>query len=261
MHPTDQLQIDTPEQIALELQLAGIGSRFLAIAIDTLLQVLAFLALVLGAALLVTGGLFGGMLGGVFGSFAPAVVVFGVFCLYWGYFAFFEAVWKGQTPGKRYAGIRVIKDTGRPINAFESIARNLMRAVDGIPGLYGVALISMLISTQHRRLGDYVAGTVVVHDKSEEDIKPYSVGPGASAAGTTSGSGPTEISSDELLLVETYLHRRFDLDLEVREKTAEEIAARIRAKHGVQPDGTPADSFLEAVAQRTRDGARYSKKG
>lgn len=53
----------------------------------------------------------------------------------------FETIWKGQTPGKRYAGIRVIKESGSPINEFEAIGRNLMRAVDGLPGIYGVGLV------------------------------------------------------------------------------------------------------------------------
>ena len=88
----------------------------------------------------------------------PAVVLIFLFCVYWGYFAFFEIIWKGQTPGKRYAGIRVIKETGRPIDSFEAIGRNLMRAVDGLPGIYGVGLLCMMLNKQNRRLGDFVAG-------------------------------------------------------------------------------------------------------
>src|SRR5215469_10917082 len=66
------------------------------------------------------------------------------FCIYWGYYAIFEIVWKGQTPGKRLAGIRVIKDSGRAISPFEAIARNLMRAVDWLPSLYAVGVVTML---------------------------------------------------------------------------------------------------------------------
>ena len=92
--------------------------------------------------------------------------------MYWGYFAFFEAVWRGQTPGKRYVGIRVIKESGRPIDAFEAIGRNLMRGIDGLPGFYGVGLVCMMLNQQHRRLGDFVAGTVVVHENRADEVQP-----------------------------------------------------------------------------------------
>jgi uncharacterized RDD family membrane protein YckC len=251
---TDQLHIDTPEQVALELPLAGVGSRFLAIAVDTILQAVVFAALGLLVAL-APAGLGAGWMARAFGTFAPAAIVFFVFCVYWGYFAVFEAVWAGQTPGKRYAGIRVIKDSGRPINAFEAVARNLMRAIDGLPVLYGVALVVMVLSREHRRLGDYVAGTVVVHEHATEEVRPDSE---TGRNPVDAAPNALQVTPEELLLVETYLHRRFDLDPGVRMKTAVDIATRIRQRTGleVSPGQTP-DDFLEAVAQRTRDGARF----
>lgn len=257
MHHPEELYIDTPEQIALELPLAGIGSRFLALAVDTLLQALLYVALGLVAA----GFAVGAGLGWAawffrwFGTFAPAVLLFAAFCVYWGYFAVFEAVWKGQTPGKRFAGIRVLKESGRPINAVEATARNLMRAVDGLPVLYGVGIVVMTISREHRRLGDYVAGTVVVHDKATDEVRPY-----LGSAGTPLPAAPEtgRITSDELLLIETYLHRRTEFDAEVRTRTAREIAERIRAKLGLRQDAaTDPDAFLETIARQTRDGARF----
>src|SRR5215475_15614801 len=160
----EQLKIDTPEQIALELPLAGIGSRFLAIAIDTLIQVALYLITGLVFLLLLPEGL------SIFTflpkTIGPALAIFVGFAIYWGYFAVFEIIWRGQTPGKRIAGIRVIKDSGRPINAFEAIGRNLVRAIDFLPLFYGVGVITMLLNAKHRRLGDYVAGTLVVHESS-----------------------------------------------------------------------------------------------
>ena len=126
---TDELRIDTPEQIALELPIAGIGSRFLAIAVDTVLQVLSYTALLvilIFAAPLIAGPTTS--LPSLSGSVVLALLVFTSFCIYWGYFAVFEIFWKGQTPGKRLAGIRVIKDSGRPADALSVILRNLMRA-------------------------------------------------------------------------------------------------------------------------------------
>jgi uncharacterized RDD family membrane protein YckC len=256
VQPTDQLHIDTPEQIALELPLAGIGSRFLAFFVDTLLQVVLGVAVAL-LLLALPSGLAVGWFARAFGTLAPAAVVFFLFCLYWGYFAVFEAAWNGQTPGKRYAGIRVIKESGRPINAFEAVARNLLRAVDGLPGVYGVAVVSMMLNRENRRLGDFVAGTVVVHEHATEELRPYAdAASGAGANGMAPSAGP--ISTDELLLIETYLQRRYDLDPEVRARTAGEIAARLRQRAGIEEEpGQSPDDFLEALAKRTRDGARF----
>ncbi len=257
MHPTDELHIDTPEQVALELPLAGIGSRFLALAVDTLLQTVLYAALGI-LAIVVTAGTGLGWTAWflrAFGSFAPAILLFAAFCIYWGYFAAFEAFWKGQTPGKRYAGIRVLKESGRPITLFEATARNLMRAIDGLPVLYGIGVVVMTISREHRRLGDYVAGTVVVHDKATADVRPYL---DASRSSLPLVAGANRITNDELLLIETYLRRRAEFDEAVRRRTAEEIAARIRAKLGLTDDQvTSPDAFLEAIAQQTRDGARF----
>jgi uncharacterized RDD family membrane protein YckC len=129
LQSTDQLKIDTPEQIALELPLAGIGSRFLGLAIDTLLQWVLYFVIFLIVLGVVWADPSIETLGRYFkwlpASFIPAVVILLIFCIYWGYFAFFEIIWKGQTPGKKIDGIRVIHTSGRPINAYESIGRNL----------------------------------------------------------------------------------------------------------------------------------------
>jgi uncharacterized RDD family membrane protein YckC len=249
----EQLKIDTPEQIALELPLAGIGSRFLAIAIDTLIQI---------ALYLLTGLIFLLLLPEGFSIFTflpktlgPAIAIFIGFAIYWGYFALFESIWKGQTPGKRVAGIRVIKESGRPINAFEAIGRNLMRAVDVMPGIYGVGLICMMLNQQSRRLGDFVAGTVVVHEKTTDQVRPT----WNTAAASASASGRIgQVTAEELVLIETYLSRRFDLEPGVRLRTAIQIAERIKAKTGLEPQSHQhVDDFLEEAARRVRDSGSF----
>jgi uncharacterized RDD family membrane protein YckC len=249
---TDQVTIDTPELVSLELPLAGIGSRFMALVVDTLLQGLLY-ALLGVLAWLGLRWLAGPM--HLLGAFAPAVLLFAAFCIYWGYFAAFETMWKGQTPGKRLAGIRVIKESGRSIGAIDAVARNLLRAIDGLPGFYAVGLVSMIVSRQSRRLGDYVAGTVVVHDKTRLEVRPYVESRPAQADFL---AGANRISPEELLLVETYLQRRFDYDLVVRTQTADTIAERIRARLDLPKESvTNPDTFLETVARQARDGARY----
>jgi len=253
MKSVDQLSIDTPEQIALELPLAGIGSRFLALTIDTLIQ---------GAIYLIAGLIFLFTLPAKYSVLrflphlmGPAMAVFVGFAVYWGYFAFFETLWKGQTPGKRYAGIRVIKDSGRPINTFEAIGRNLMRAVDGLPGVYGVGVVCMMCNRQSRRLGDFVAGTVVVHEKPTAEVRPSW---NTSDREIEAHPGLSQLTPEELVLIETYLHRRWDLNQDVRLNTAIQIADRIKAKTGLQaqPD-QHVDDFLEDAARRIRDSGRF----
>jgi uncharacterized RDD family membrane protein YckC len=250
----DQLQIDTPEQIALELPLAGIGSRFLGLAIDTLLQIVLYVTAVLALAFVGATGI-RRYLRWVPLNWVPAVVILGLFCIYWGYFAFFEIIWKGQTPGKRAAKIRVIKESGRPINAYEAIARNLLRAVDALPGFYGVGILCVMLNSQNRRLGDYVAGTVVVHDKRTEEVKPEWV---TAKEPATTNPQLALVPSEELVLIETYLHRRAEMDLTLRDQVAFKIASRITDKTGLQRDPNQSlDDFLEGAARQIRDTARF----
>lgn len=253
MDTFDQLKIDTPEQIALELPLAGIGSRFLAMTIDTLIQALAYLIIGLLFLLILPEGF--SLLTFLPKTLGPALAIFIGFAVYWGYFAIFESLWNGQTPGKRFAGIRVIKESGRPINAFEAIGRNLMRAVDGMPGMYGVGLVCMMCNRHSRRLGDFVAGTVVVHEKPTEEIRP-TWNTATDTAPRTGALG--QMTTEELVLIETYLSRRFELDPEVRLRTAIQIADRIKAKTGLEPQPHQhVDDFLEEAARTIRDSGRF----
>ena len=252
MQPAEHVTIDTPEQIALELQVAGIGSRFLAIAVDTVLQLLLYLAGFVALSLVETPVFLRTSFVGVAG---PALAILFGFSIYWGYFAAFEILWSGRTPGKRLAGIRVIKETGRPINAFEAVGRNVLRAVDFLPAGYAVGLLCMMLNKYSRRLGDYVAGTIVVHDKQTEDVRPDW---NLDAKAPSGGAPISRITPEELQLIETYLHRRLDLDEEIRSDMAGRIVARIAGKTGLHPSPDQSiDDFLEGVARQIRDTARF----
>jgi uncharacterized RDD family membrane protein YckC len=252
MDPLDKLTIDTPEQTSLEFPLAGIGSRFLAMAADTLIQIVAgfvlFLVLVIAIPAL-------SLAGRLASQWAIAGMIIGVFVIYYGYFAFFEATWNGQTPGKRYVQLRVMKDDGRPINPYDAIARNLLRIVDQLPFLYGIAILCVFLSKQNKRLGDFVAGTVVVHEKTVEAARPFQ-------QTQIDASAPTydvrRITADELHLIETFLQRRDTFDPALRGSMAAQIATRIGAKLEVQVHGWPANErFLEAVHSQYRATSRY----
>lgn len=253
MYPNDPLTIQTPEQITMELALAGTGSRFLAIALDTVIQVVLYVAIILLAAFLIPAI----HAKWVPGAWAGATAVFLLFCVYWGYFAAFETLWRGQTPGKRVIGIRVVKETGRPITAVEGIGRNLMRVVDG-QFLYLVGVISVTLSRQNKRLGDYVAGTIVIHDKQTAEIKPdWNFVESAEPALNLEVS---KISEQELILIETFLHRRFDLEGMVRFNTAVRLSEMIQQKTGLARLPNQSDEeFLETAARHVRDQARLRK--
>lgn len=252
MYSPDKLTIETPEQIPLEFPLAGIGSRFLAIALDMLIQVLGWLLLAFLAELLLPPM---ARLVPRAWTWGAAFMLLVAFALYAGYYALFEILWNGQTPGKRLVRIRVIGDSGRPITVYEALVRNLLRIVDQFPGLYVVGIISVFVTARNQRLGDVVAGTVVVHEKAMQEVQPdFAAGTAASAA----SSGP-QISSDELELIERFLQRRYDLSPEVRQGSAEQIAARLRARLGMAQDGTGAEDFLESLARKKRDSASFGR--
>lgn len=234
----------------MELAPAGIGSRFLALALDTVIQAVLYVAIILLAAWLGPAI----RIRWFSGTWAGAAGLFLMFCIYWGYFAAFEIYWHGQTPGKRVAGIRVVKDTGRPITAIEGVGRNLMRAVDG-QFLYLVGMVSVMLSRQNKRLGDYVAGTIVIHDKRTSEVKPdWSFDRPAESAVHPELAKVTE---QDLILIETFLHRRMDLDGMVRLKTGIQLSEMIQRKTGLRRAAEQSDEeFLEATARQVRDQAR-----
>jgi uncharacterized RDD family membrane protein YckC len=164
----DRLTIQTPEQVGFDYVLAGLGSRTAAFLVDTVIRwflVLAILAVV-----------------GVIYKFMPAldlsawvkdlsktwlialaVLAYGLVDL--GYFLFFEALWSGQTPGKRRQRLRVIRMNGQPIGWLESSIRNILRAVDLVAGFYPVGIVVVFLSRNNQRIGDYAAGTVVIVER------------------------------------------------------------------------------------------------
>ncbi len=253
MSSADKLTIETPEQTSLEFPLAGIGSRFLAVALDTLLQFAVYIVLGLIALLVASFGVVGA-LGKQWGI---AILIFIAFTIQFGYFALFEALWNDQTPGKRWTHLRVIQDSGRPINAYDSVLRNLLRIVDTLPSLYAIGIITMLISKENKRVGDYAAGTVVVHEKPLEGVG--SIWSVAATPGQALPAMPSaQLSMDELQLVETFFERRTSLDPEVRRSMARQIAQRLGERLNVPSEARPdAEKFLEALAEQRRNSARF----
>lgn len=271
--------IDTPEQVELAFNVAGVGSRFVAALVDTLIvfafffvEILAMVAI--GAAAATTGNEGASRTAGIW--FA-AVVGFVDFVVVWGYFALFEAYWHGQTPGKRVMKIRVIKDSGRQITLFEALARNLVRVVDYLPGCYLIGLITMLCNKRSQRLGDLVAGTIVVHERTDEASLLYQtsttlvapVGFAAAGVGRETvlpwGQAVTamfpadavaKLSSQDLVILETFFARMLDLPMQTRATIAYQMVKQMTAKMGVAvPEGNP-ERALESMAYQMRGSGR-----
>ena len=161
MQDNSQLTIQTPENITFGYELADLGSRFQACVIDTILIVISqFIVIAIVLAVGNAADLFGAV-GWVIGI---AVVL--MFLLLWGYYILFELIWNGQTPGKRYIGLRVVDRQGVPVTFAASIIRNLVRIIDLLPVAYGLGTIVMAINKRGLRLGDLAAGTLVVRDKT-----------------------------------------------------------------------------------------------
>jgi hypothetical protein len=179
--------------------------------------------------------------------------VFSGFILYYGYFAFFETIWGGQTPGKRIVGLRVIAISGRPLGVFEAILRNLLRIVDQMPVIYAVGIFSVFLTEHNQRLGDLAAGTVVVHDRQ---VDREAVGRAPSSPAVRLGAA--RLTPEEVQTIETFLRRRADLPDEMRYRSAEQLAKHIRERLGIDRALHPSDETLleEAVAEY-RSGGRF----
>jgi uncharacterized RDD family membrane protein YckC len=252
---SDKLTIETPEQTALDFQVAGIGSRFLAVAIDLLIQSLVGFVVGFGGLMLV--GLIATTLPRA-AMWAFAILFLFFFFLYFGYYAFFEIFWNGQTPGKRKIGIRVIKDSGRPLTPAETIARNLMRIVDWLPGFYAIGLVSAILNKENKRLGDLVAGSLVVREASFSDLKPAWQTVPVTVASTLPPLGADRLSAEECALIDSYLARRNALDPDVRYRMGEEIYRRVKPKLTLPTDQVLyADKVLEALTYERRATGRY----
>jgi uncharacterized RDD family membrane protein YckC len=266
---SDQLSIDTPELVDIEMPLAGIGSRFIALLVDYLIWGLSFLVL---------GWIFNFILPGMLAfsrlsaQWAVAARILLGFLLYWGYFTLFEAFWNGRTPGKWVAKIRVIQRSGRAIGLFESMARNLIRVVDQIPFFYAVGVVTMFVTKQHQRLGDLAAGTLVVRDRQEETplwgdsstrtftaqiFERAAPRPEPQASVLLPAVGISRLSAADLEVLEGFFSRRLDMSLTTRQALAQRIASAIQAKSGLEPPGDASvETFLEATARQLRDFTR-----
>ena len=208
------LEVETPEHIVLDLEIAGIGSRALAALVDMLILVGA------AVATLIALGLLGGF-GLSLGRWGSALLLLLGFAAWTGYFIFFEAVRRGQTPGKRMVGIRVLMDTGHAVTPGAAAVRNLLRLADFMPPPYLIGLLLVAFHPRAKRLGDLVAGTVVARDRPGE-----APAAGRAAPPNDPIAALPELTDAEYQLLQQFERRQADLAPAARARLAASLAGR-----------------------------------
>jgi uncharacterized RDD family membrane protein YckC len=198
-----KLIVVTPENIPLEMELAGLANRFGALAVDFFFMVMILMFGAIGLRFLFVDDI----------VFRPTSTIFG-FVVWFGYFIFFESFWNGQTPGKRAFGLRVMRDGGYPINFFAVATRNLLRLADFFPLFYAVGSLTVFFNEHYKRLGDMVAGTVVIKELHVPTVAMVLAG----AAQRTGGILPQGVKNpydvltpEELELLRRYQMRRWSM--------------------------------------------------
>jgi uncharacterized RDD family membrane protein YckC len=231
----------TPERVSLQYDIAGIGSRGAAAIVDTVIQILALTVLSIGLLGLITASALVGRPDSIIQGLVLALFALGVFVVSVGYFAVFEILWSGQTPGKRLVGVRVIRENGYPMRPVDGVIRNVVRIVDWLPFLYGVGILTMLLNRRSKRLGDFAGGTIVVR----EGAGLSSLLVPASAQATDVGRGPT-LSSGDATLIRDFLIRRASMNPRARADLAQRLAAALAQRYSV-PVGSDPERFLEQL--------------
>jgi uncharacterized RDD family membrane protein YckC len=245
------LDVRTPESIAFSYELAGIGSRFLAVALDLLIQMAILALLIWGFYEL-----------GVYVNHLPTVkggshaassqliqnilvggLIFIVFMIFFGYYILFEAFWGGQTPGKRALGIRVVRDGGYALDFTASLVRNLIRVGELTVGFYVVAGVVAVLSEQNKRLGDIAAGTIVVRD--ERMISPLAMLREVPQEPTYAATA--FVTGEERSIVKRFLERRDTLQPLRRVEIARRLAERVRPRVPVDLQTLDDESLLERL--------------
>jgi uncharacterized RDD family membrane protein YckC len=245
----DRYTVDTPENIEFAYDIAGIGSRFLAAIIDTL---------VIGAALLILGLLVSVVSANTdftpttSSSVAAAIGAILSFLILWGYYIVFELVWNGQSIGKRAIGLRVVREGGQPVTFVGSAIRNLIRIVDFLPAFYGIGVIVMFVDRRARRLGDLAGGTLVVKERRGVTLESLTQSAAVSAAQSDAPAQLPTLPNVHLLndqdynLIQEFLRRRAELGRDARVRLGAQLASGLQARLGL-PQGGDAERFLQYV--------------
>ena len=249
-----RVEIETPEQVAFSYSVAGVGSRAAALLID---YAICFIpGLLLYAALMAT---FSNLRRLVHSTpYLLALLLLAQFAVFWGYHVLFEGLRDGQTPGKRRLGLRVVQDGGYGVTLAASAVRNITRIVDMQPALFHlVAIVSAGLSKRGKRLGDMIAGTIVVQERLVEN--PLQAGAAVPEATVATESLLTD---GEFAMLEQWVVRRQTLDPERRRQLADTLHQRFASRIPADARGSAAGALIRLHEQeRAKRAAGSSARG
>jgi uncharacterized RDD family membrane protein YckC len=221
--------VETPEHVRFSYQLAGPSRRALAYLIDALIRGVIFVGVIFVAS--VAGAFDEDGLGGM--SMGVGLVL--LFALEWGYFMLFELLWSGRTPGKKAMKIRVVREEGVPMSVMDTVLRNLLRAADFLPVGYAIGLVVMARDARFRRLGDLVAGTMVVTERRQGYAAPLAIHPPPTDKELAGLPSRPPLDRDDLDAIELFLRRLGTLaplrELELAEMIAPVYAQRMGVRY------------------------------
>jgi uncharacterized RDD family membrane protein YckC len=233
--------VETPEQVRLHLELAGLGTRSIAYILDTLLRYGVLLAIVVAVILIYdVFQLHWETTSDRFGTHVIAIVLTLLyFFMEWGYFALFEWLWNGQTPGKRAARIRVLKDGGGPISFLDAALRNLVRIVDSSGPMAAIGMMFIFFNKKNKRPGDLLARTIVVREHPRTLTQLLAVSdqpPRVPDDPFADLIRRISLTSDQHDLIARYLGRRDQLDSTTRARLRGQIVDAILNPIRLQPN-------------------------
>lgn len=230
----------TPESVEFEFPLAGLYSRALAWLIDRIAIALFFIGALFALYLVLAAA----------PQLASATAFVLYFVLDWGYSMLFETLWRGQTPGKRVMGLRVLRESGVRVGFEQAALRNLARAVDGLPFLYAVGGLFALFTGKSQRLGDLLAGTIVVRERALE--QPHQVARPDGDAAPPDAFLPQRVARlghDERALVLAAVGRRDELSIEARLMLFEQLSERLEDSLALaRPSHLSAEKWCQWIA-------------
>lgn len=249
----NKISLQTPESIELDFTLAGIGNRAYALVIDLIILGIILIVVLIGRALF-TYFLYEvvqidtWISEDTLGLWLLAIQLLIIFTVYVGYFVFFETLWRGQTPGKRFVKIRVVRDDSRPIGLPQATLRALLRPIDDFLSL---GMFFIIFGKQEKRLGDWIAGTLVIQDAQNLSSKGLKLSPDAEglAEQLLQNAAIAELLPEDFGMIREYLQRRDGMLPQSKRELSVKLA--YQAKDLIQleeiPDKTSANTFLEAI--------------
>ncbi len=252
MHIFNRVKFVTPESVELEFTLAGIGSRVWALVIDYHVLGLT-IGLFFIAWTTITVQLrdfWANLFGDKAALWSVAIAFFIFFVIYVGYFVFFEAIWQGQTPGKRIAKIRVVRDDGRPVGLQQTALRALLRPFDEVLFI-GAFLI--IFSTKEKRLGDLVAGTIVIQiqalNVAEKEKLVLSEAANSFCDSLLQVADLSPMLPDDFAVIKEYLIRRNIMSEKARTSLSLELTRQVQSIIKLEnfSNNISPDVFLEAI--------------